>query len=42
MAATSVTGTGNGSSDGLNKGPGNKRTIYQPANGAAILAAGEV
>jgi hypothetical protein len=42
MSATSVTGKGNGSSDGLNKGPGNKRTIYQPANGAAILAAGEV
>lgn len=42
MSATSVTGKGNGSSEGLNKGPGNKRTVYQPANGAAILAAGEV
>ena len=42
MSATSVTGKGVGSSEGLNKGPGNKRVIYQPANGAAILAAGEV
>ena len=42
MSATSVTGKGAGSSEGLNKGPGNKRVIYAPKNGASILAAGEV
>lgn len=42
MGATTTQGTGPGSAEGLNKGPGNKRVIYQPANGAAILAAGEV
>ena len=42
MSATSVTGKGAGSSEGLNKGPGNKRVVYAPKNGASILAAGEV
>lgn len=42
MGATTTQGTGPGSAEGKNKGPGNKRVIYQPANGAAILAAGEV
>mgnify|MGYP003351862569 FL=1 len=42
MSATSVTGKGVGSAEGLNKGPGNKRVIYAPKNGASILAAGEV
>lgn len=42
MSATSVTGVGKGSAEGLNKGPGNKRVVYAPKNGASILAAGEV
>lgn len=42
MSATSVTGVGKGSAEGLNKGPGNKRVVYAPKNGACILAAGEV
>jgi len=42
MATQSTTGVGNGSAEGLNKGPGNKRTIYAPLNGPCVLAAGEV
>jgi hypothetical protein len=42
MGATSVTGVGNGSAEGLNKGPGNNRTIYTTVNGPHVVAAGEV
>lgn len=42
MGATSVTGTGAGSSEGLIKGPGNNRNIYEPLNGAHVVAAGEI
>jgi hypothetical protein len=42
MGATSVTGTGKGSSEGLIKGPGNNRNIYEPLNGSHVVAAGEI
>ena len=42
MGATSVTGTGKGSSEGLIKGPGNHRNIYEPLNGAHVVASGEI
>jgi hypothetical protein len=42
MGATSITGVGQGSSEGSNKGPGNNRTIYQTINGPSIVAAGRI
>lgn len=42
MGATSVTGVGNGSAEGLNKGPSNNRTVYTAIHNAHVVAAGEV
>jgi len=42
MSATTTQGTGTGSSEGLNKGPGNGRNIYQSLNGPHIVLAGQV
>lgn len=40
MGATSVTGVGPGSSEGLHKGPGNGRNLYVPLQTPHVVAAG--
>ena len=42
MGATSVTGIGPGSAEGLHKGPGNGRNLYVPLQTPHVVAAGTV
>lgn len=42
MGATSVTGIGPGSSEGLHKGPGNGRNLFVPLQTPHVISAGTV
>lgn len=42
MGATSVTGVGPGSSEGLHKGPGNGRNLFVPLQTPHVVCAGTV